>query len=104
MLARFFCTTSFDDMDPVENDDAGTAGRVCSWNWTCKRLRTLTWPPSSAPYEPGEATTCVPAVAYGLGVTKRPSGACSDSTWSIFRWFYQIVKLAAHAQKVQFGL
>ena len=25
-------------------------------------------------------------------------------TWPIFRWFYQIVKLAAHAQKVQFGL
>ena len=38
MLARFFCTTSFDDMDPVENDDAGTAGRVCSWNWTCKKI------------------------------------------------------------------
>ena len=58
----------------------------------------------SAPYEPGEATTRVPSVAYGLGVTKRPSGACSASTWPIFRWFYQIVKLAAHAQKVQFGL
>ena len=69
-----------------------------------ERLRTLTWPPSSAPYEPGEATTLVPSVAYGLGVTKLPSGACSASTWSIFRWFYQIVKLAAHAQKVQFGL
>ena len=48
-------------------------------------LPTLTWPPSSAPYEPGEATTRVPSVAYGLGVTKRPSGACSASTWSIFR-------------------
>ena len=68
------------------------------------RLRTLTWPPSSAPYEPGEATMRVPSVAYGFGVTKRPSGACSASTSSIFRWFYQIVKLAAHAQKVQFGL
>eukprot|EP00964_Phaeocystis_antarctica_P077711 scaffold48270_cov69-Phaeocystis_antarctica.AAC.6 len=42
--------------------------------------RTLTWPPSSTPYEPGEATTRVPSVAYGLGVTKRPSGACSAST------------------------
>ena len=69
-----------------------------------RRLRTLTWPPSSAPYELGEATTWKLSVAYGLGVTKRPYGACSDSTWSIFRWFYQIVKLAAHAQKVQFGL
>ena len=48
-----------------------------------------------------EAERCV---AYRLGVTKRAYGACSDSTWSIFRWFYQIVKLAAHAQKVQFGL
>ena len=68
------------------------------------RLRTLTWPPSSAPYELGEATTWKLSVAYRLGVTKRAYGACSDSTWSIFRWFYQIVKLAAHAQKVQFGL
>ena len=71
---------------------------------TTYRSSTLTWPPSSAPYEPGEAITWKPSVAYGLGVTKRPSGACSASTWSIFRWFYQIVKLAAHAQKVQFGL
>ena len=61
----------------------------------------LTWPPSNAPVEPGEATARVPSVAYGLGVTKRPSGACSASTWPIFRWFYQIVKLA---QKVPFGL
>ena len=61
----------------------------------------LTWPPSNAPVEPGEATARVPSVAYGLGVTKRPSGACSASTWPIFRWVYQIVKLA---QKVPFGL
>ena len=33
--------------------------------------------PSSAPYEPVKATTRVPSVAYGLGVIKRPSGACS---------------------------
>ena len=31
---------------------------------------TLTWPSSNAPYEPGEATTRVPSVAYRLAVTK----------------------------------
>ena len=32
----------------------------------------------------------MPSVAYGLGVTKRPSGVVSRL--AIFRWFYQIVK------------
>ena len=32
----------------------------------------------------------MPSVAYGLGVTKRPSGVVSRR--AIFRWFYQIVK------------
>ena len=46
---------------------------------------------------PSEVTRCVPSDAYGLGVTRRPSGACSASTWPIFRCSNQIVKLAAHA-------
>ena len=33
--------------------------------------------PARLTYEPGKATTRVPSVAYGLGVIKRPSGACS---------------------------
>jgi len=57
----------------------------------------LARPPHSAAYEPGEATTCALSVAYGLGATRRPSGACSASTLLIFPCFHQIVKLAAHA-------
>ena len=42
---------------------------------------TMTYsPPTRAPYEPGDVTTCVPSDAYVLGVTRRPSGACSAST------------------------
>eukprot|EP00964_Phaeocystis_antarctica_P146524 scaffold112825_cov30-Phaeocystis_antarctica.AAC.1 len=36
-------------MDPVENDDAGTAGRVCSWNWTCKKIERAQELPSGVP-------------------------------------------------------
>ena len=45
-----------------------------------ERLRTLSPPPSSAPCEAGEATTCMPSVADVLGVTRRPSVAFSAST------------------------
>ena len=43
--------------------------------------------PLDLAYHPGLicATTRVPRVAYGLGVTKQPSGACSASTSPIFR-------------------
>ena len=48
------------------------------------RLRTLSPPPSSAPCEASEVTTCVPSDALSdadvLGVTRRPSVACSAST------------------------
>ena len=44
------------------------------------RLRTLIPPPSSAPCEAGEATTCTLSVAHGLGATRRSSGAFSAST------------------------
>jgi hypothetical protein len=37
-------------------------------------------PPTRAPYEPSAVMTCVPSDAYVLGVTGRPSGACSAST------------------------
>jgi len=37
-------------------------------------------PPTRAPYEPGDVTTCVPSDSYVLGVTRRPSKACSAST------------------------
>ena len=60
------------------------------------KLCTVSPPTSSAAREPGEATTCTPSVAYGLGVTRRFTGACSASTSPILRSFHQIVKLAAH--------
>ena len=42
---------------------------------------TMTYgPPTRAPYEPGDVTTCVPSDSYVLGVTRRPSVACSAST------------------------
>ena len=57
----------------------------------------LTSPPTRAPCDPSEVTTCVPSDAYVLGVTRLPSGACSASTSLIFRGSDQIAKLAAHA-------
>ena len=62
-----------------------------------EKLCTVTSPISSAACEPGEATTCTPSVAYGVGATRRPSGACSARTSPIFGSFDQFVKLAAHA-------
>ena len=66
------------------------------------RVSTLTSPPTRAPCDPSEVTTCVPSDAYVLGVTRLPSGACSASTSLIFRGPDQIAKLAAHAWKGQF--
>ena len=45
---------------------------------------------------PGEATTCVPSDAYGLGVTRRPRRTCSAHTAPIFpcRFTTRFVKLA----------
>ena len=45
-----------------------------------ERVSTPTSPPTRAPCDPSDATTCVPSDAYLLGVTRRPSGACSAST------------------------
>jgi len=61
------------------------------------RLRTLTSPPTRAPCDPSEVTTCVPSDAYVLGVTRRRSGVCSAFTSLSFPCFDQIVKLAVHA-------
>ena len=66
------------------------------------RVSTLTSPPTRAPCDPSEVTTCVPSDAYVLGVTRLPFGACSASTSLIFRCPDQIAKLAAHAWKGQF--
>ena len=47
-----------------------------------ERVSTPKPPPTRAPYEPSAAMTCVPSDAYVLGVTtRRPSGACSASTY-----------------------
>ena len=61
------------------------------------KLRTLSPPPSSAPCEAGEATTCTLSDTDVLGVTRRPSVVCSASTLLILRGSYQIAKLTAHA-------
>ena len=45
-----------------------------------QRVSTPTSPPTRAPCDPSDVTTCVPSNAYVLGVTKRPSEACSAST------------------------
>ena len=66
------------------------------------RVSTLTSPPTRAPCDPSEVTTCVPSDAYVLGVTRLPFGACSASTSLIFRCPDQIAKLAAHAWKGKF--
>ena len=49
-------------------------------NFIREKLRTLSPPPSSAPCEAGEATTCTLSDADVSGVTRRPSVACSAST------------------------
>ena len=82
-------------------DEVERTQRRC---FLCRRLTTLTTPPTRAPYEPGEATTCEPSVVYGLGVNRRPCGACSAHTSPISPCFHHIVKLAAHAYRVQFWL
>ena len=61
------------------------------------RVSTLTSPPTRAPYDPGEVTSREPGVAYGLGATRRSSGACSAFTTLSFPCSYQIAKLVAHA-------
>ena len=48
--------------------------------FSARKLCTLIPPPSSAPCEAGEATTCTLSVAHGLGATRRSSGAFSAST------------------------
>ena len=68
-----------------------------------------TYHPSDARavHEPGEATTCESSVVYGLGVNRRPCGACSAGSHiaQISPCFHHlIVKLAAHAYRVQFWL
>ena len=45
-----------------------------------RRVSTPTSPPTRALCDPSEVTTCVPSDAYVLGVTRRPSVACSAST------------------------
>ena len=68
------------------------------WQLVCERGVKHLPPPDARPYEPSAATTCVPSlVVYGLGVTRRPCGACSAHTSPISPCFHQIVKLAAHA-------
>ena len=65
-------------------------------------VRTLTCPPTRAPYDPGEVTSCAPSVAYGLGATRRRR-LCSAFTPLSFPCFDQIVKLAVHASEYKFG-
>ena len=76
---------------------AGPCSACSRAMFSYERVSTLTSPPTRAPYDPGEATTCVPSVVYGLGVTRRPCKACSAHTSPSFPCFHQIVKLAAHA-------
>ena len=61
------------------------------------RVSTLTCPPTRAPYDPGDVTTCALSVAYGLGATRRRPGVCSAFTSLSFPCSDQIVKLAVHA-------
>ena len=49
------------------------------------RVSTLTSPPTRAPYDPGEVTTCAPSVAYGLGArlcATPPKETCQCAAWA----------------------
>ena len=62
---------------------------LCQGPFYRRRLRILTCPPTRTPYDPNEPATtcehCEPSAVYGLGVTRRSSGACSAFT--SFGWF-----------------
>ena len=84
------------------------------WQLVCERGVKHLPPPDARPYEPSAATTCVPIVVYGLGVTKWPclsqcgtavTAVCSAHAIADFPLFsHQIVKLAMRAQRVYFWL
>ena len=62
----------------------GWRAQACRTNCTnYLHLRDSYLVPSSSAYQHGEATTCVPSVAHGLGVTKWPCGASSAHTYHI---------------------
>ena len=50
------------------------------FDWKVTEAARLPPPPSSAPCEAGEATTCTLSVAHEMGATRRSSGACSART------------------------
>ena len=79
----------------------GSRRKTPSYTFTSTKLCTVSLPTSGAPCEPGEATTCTLSVAYGLGATRRASGACSARTSPIFHSFDQILKLAGSSSPIQ---
>ena len=72
-------------------------------HWKISQQRETLWaPPSSVAYEPGEATTCALSVTYGLGVTRRPSGACSAIASCTYGRSDHLAKLAGTRRERSF--